>query len=249
MITWSGASTSFTHHVICPIAAAAAAPVPDSPFGTKNDVRLVSINVYYWEKQLISSWNIFQTQLNLHPCCTARGTRVAWGTKEFGCTTFARQARETRSTATVHCPDARQVPVLAHGEEHAMDWISVRLSEPPTLESGSCTKSGIESQTIIRLFDDVRAAHVFSVTRKDPGGTVVVVQFGPADSWVKVDWPWYSDWGYERTPCCRATVKGRDGFVEGTDEFENPDERKSDACWEGSTSCNRASSNPPTVYN
>ena len=56
------------------------------------------------------------------------------------------------------------------------------LSVPPTLESGSCAKSGIESQTIIRVFDDVRAAHVFGATRKDPGGTVVVVRFGPAES-------------------------------------------------------------------
>ena len=43
-------------------------------------------------------------------------------------------------------------------------------------------------------------------------------------------------------------MKGSDGFVEGTDEFLNPDERESEPCWEGSASCNRANSNPLTVY-
>ena len=71
--------------------------------------------------------------------------------------------------------------LLVNGEEHTMDWMSVTLSVPPTLESGSCAKSGIESQTIIHVVDDVRAIHVFGVTRKDPRGTVVVVRFGPAE--------------------------------------------------------------------
>ena len=86
-----------------------------------------------------------------------------------------------------HWPDGEQVPVLAHGGEHPADWMSVRLIVPPALEDGSCEKSGMASQIIMRLFEDVRAAHVFGATRREPGGSVMDVRFAPDGSWVNVD--------------------------------------------------------------
>ena len=40
------------------------------------------------------------------------------------------QDKPMKPGAQLYCPDARQVPVLTHGEEHTMDWMSVRLSVP-----------------------------------------------------------------------------------------------------------------------
>ena len=65
--------------------------------------------------------------------------------------------------------------MLAHGGEHVEDWTSLRLSAPFGLDPGSCAKSGMVSQTIMRLFEYVRAAQVLDATSKEPEGSVTVV--------------------------------------------------------------------------
>jgi hypothetical protein len=77
--------------------------------------------------------------------------------------------------AQLHWPEGEHVPVLAHGGEHAADCRSVRLSAPAAVVEGSCAKSGIASQTMMRVLEDVSAAHVFGATRKEPGGSVADV--------------------------------------------------------------------------
>lgn len=131
----------------------------------------------------------------------------------------------------MHCPDALQMPVLAQDGEHLSDWMSVRLREPLALADGSWAKSGMASHTIMRVLAEVRAAHVLGATRNDPGGSVAEVWFADDGSCVNVAWPRNSDWGYDRTPGCKATVRGRDGGEdEGDDEFEKPEGSDRDAC-------------------
>lgn len=70
----------------------------------------------------------------------------------------------------MHFPDAVHIPPLLHGEEQAVDTMSVREREPLAAEEESLEKSGIESHTIKRLFELVTAAYVLGPMNSEPEG-------------------------------------------------------------------------------
>lgn len=61
-----------------------------------------------------------------------------------------------------------QIPPLLHGEEQAVDTMSVREREPLATEEESLEKSGMESHTIRRLFELVTAAYVLGPISREP---------------------------------------------------------------------------------
>ena len=78
------------------------------------------------------------------------------------------------------------------------------------------------------MFEDVlMTAHVFGATRKEPEEMGIFAWPCPE---VKVACPRYKGWGYDRTPGCKATVKGREMVDVEDEDDEKPDGKDSNPC-------------------